>query len=161
LSFLVNITSWWSSFYGNHQLVSVFIRFLHLGSLVLGAGTGLFSDRQVLGAVRSGGQEREAALTILDRAHAHVVRCLIVVIATGILMMAADTHTYLASIVYWTKMAMVGILLANGVALQKAERRARQVGVSAGWPRLAVFSTISGLLWLITLFLGTLLTVAA
>jgi len=161
LSFLVNITSWWSSYYGNHQLVSVFIHFLHLAGLVLGAGTALFADRQVLRAARLGPPEREAVLMILDRAHPYVVSWFIVVGSTGILMMAADTSTFLSSILYWIKMAMVVFLLANGLTMLFAERRARRLGVSAGWPRLVTISTISVILWLVTLFLGTLLTVAA
>jgi hypothetical protein len=161
LTVLVGITAWWSSYYGNHQLVSVSVRFLHLAGLVMGAGTGLFADRQVLGAVRAGSQEREAVLATLNRAHAHVVSWIIVVGSTGVLMTAADTSTFLVSKLYWIKMVMVGILIANGLAMLLAERRARQVGVSAGWPKLVAVSAISAILWLTTIFLGTLLTVAA
>jgi hypothetical protein len=161
LTLLVGITAWWSSYYGDHQLVSVSIRFLHLAGLVMGAGTGLFADRQVLSAVRSRSQERETVLVTLNRAHAHVISWIIVVGSTGVLMTAADTSTFLVSKLYWIKMAMVALLITNGLAMLAAERRTRQVGISAGWPRLAAVSTISATLWLTTLFLGTLLTVAA
>jgi hypothetical protein len=161
LMVLVGLAAWWSSYYGNHQLVSVAIRFLHLSGLVLGAGTGLFADRQVLSAVRAGSQEREAVLTTVNRAHAHVVSWIIVVGSTGILMTAADPATFLVSKLYWVKMTLVALLIANGVAMLYAERRTRQIGIGAGWPRLVIVSTISAILWLATLFLGTLLTVAA
>ena len=161
MSFLNSLISWWSAFYGNHQLVSVFIHFLHLAALVLGAGAALFADRQVLRAARLGPPEREAVLGMLDRAHPHVVSWLVVVGSTGILMTAADAPTFLGSMLYWIKMAMVACLLANGLNMVMAERRARRVSLSAGWPRLVTISTISIILWLVTLFLGSLLTVVA
>jgi hypothetical protein len=161
MSFLNSLTQWWSSFYGNHQLVSVFVHFLHLAALVLGAGTALFADRQVFRAARLGPPEREAVLAILDRAHPHVVSWLVVVGSTGILMTAADTSTFLGSTLYWIKMTLVVFLLANGLTMVLAERRARRVSLSAGWPRLVTISTISTILWLAILFLGSLLTVVA
>ena len=158
---LVGFTAWWSSYYGNHQLASVSVRFLHLAGIVMGGGTGLFADRQVIGAIRAGSQEREAVLSLLSRVHAHVISWIVVVGSTGVLMTAADTSTFFASKIYWFKMGMVALLVANGAALFFAERRSRRLGVEAGWPRLAAISTISATLWLVTLFLGTLLTVAA
>ena len=161
MSFLNSLTSWWSSFYGNHQLLSVFIHFLHLAALVLGAGTALFADRQVLRAARLGPREHEAVLEILDRAHPHVVPWLILVGSTGVLMTAADTSTFLGSILYWIKMTLVVFLLANGLNMLLAGRRARRVSVSAAWPRLVMSSRLSIILWLVILFLGSLLTVVA
>lgn len=161
LTVLVGITAWWSSYYGNHQLASVAVRFAHLAGLLLGGGTGLFADRQILSAIRAGSEEREAVLAQLPRAHAHVVSYLLVVGAAGILMTASDTATFLVSKLYWTKMALVGLLIANGVVMLVVERRTRRVGVATGWPRLVAVSTISAILWLTILFLGTLLTVAA
>lgn len=161
LTVTIGITSWWSSYYGNHQLTSVSVRFLHLVGIVMGGGTGLFADRQVIGAIRAGSQEREAVLAALSRAHAHVISWIVVIGSTGVLMTAADTSTFLVSKVYWLKMGLVALLVTNGVALFFAERRSRKLGVDAGWPRLAAISTLSAVLWLITLFMGSLLTVAA
>ncbi len=58
-------------------------------------------------------------------------------------------------------MTLVVCLLANGLNMLLAERRARRVSVSAAWPRLVTSSRISIVLWLVILFLGSLLTVAA
>jgi hypothetical protein len=157
----VGVIAWWSSYYGNHQIASVSIRFLHLAGLILGGGTGLFADRQVLGAVWAGSEERVAVLATLNRAHPHVVSWILIVGVTGVLMTTADLTTFLVSKVYWIKMVLVGLLIANGIVLLLVERRTRRLGVSAGWPRLVTVSTISAILWLTTLFMGTLLTVAA
>jgi len=159
VSILAQITSWWSSFYGNHQIVSLVIRYLHLAGIVLAAGTALFADRQVWRALRSGPPERESVLALLTGAHPRVVPGLVVIGATGVLMTAAETSTFLASRIYWIKLALVALLMVNGLVMLAAERRARRAG--AGWSRLAAISTISAALWLVILFLGKLLTVAA
>lgn len=161
LILMVGIVAWWSSYYDHHQIVSVTIRFLHLAGLVMGGGTGLFADRQVLRAARSALAEREAVLVTLSRAHAHVISWILIVGITGVLMTAADTATFLESKLYWIKMILVGLLIANGVALFFVEGRTRRLGAATEWPRLVVVSSISAVLWLATLFLGTLLTVAA
>jgi uncharacterized membrane protein len=159
---LVGLAAWWSSYYGNHQIVSVAIRFLHLAALLLGGGTGLFADRQVLGALRAGNQEREEVLATLKRVHAHVVSWIVLVGFTGLLMTAADTTTFLPSKLFWCKMTLVALLLLNGAVMILVERRARRLRATASsWPPLAIVSAISALLWLAALFLGTWLTVAA
>jgi len=60
--------------------------------------------------------------------------------------------------VYWTKLALVALLLANGYGLVVAERVARR---GHAWKRLAMGSAASLVLWFVTLFVGTLLTAAA
>jgi uncharacterized membrane protein len=161
MSALGGILAPWSTYYGNHQIASVSIRFLHLVALIFAGGTGLFADRQVLRAAKAGAEEREAVMVILGRCHKHVVSWIVVLGATGVLMAAADTATYMVSKVFWIKMSLVGLLIANGVFLLAVERRTRRLGVAVGWPRLMIVSTISAILWLTTLFMGTLLTVAA
>jgi hypothetical protein len=155
------ITTWWPSYYGNHQLASVAVRFLHLAGVLMAGGTGLFVDRQVLDAIRAGTQERENALVILGRTHIRVLSWMALIALTGVLMTAADAETFLPSKLYWLKMALVLLLLLNGAAMYLAGRRSRRIGIDSGWPRLAATSAISAVLWLITMFLGTLLTVAA
>jgi hypothetical protein len=155
------MTAWWSGYYGNHQLVSVSIRYLHLTAILLGGGTALFADRQVLQSLRSRTDERPAVLTVLDRAHSHVIPWMVLLGITGALMAFADTETFWASKVFWIKMSLVALLVCNGIALMILERRIHRSGITTAWNSLAFVSTLSAILWLTTLFLGTLLTVAA
>jgi uncharacterized membrane-anchored protein len=158
---MIGMVAWWSSYYGDHQWVSVTIRFLHLAGLILGGGTALFADRQVWSARKGGPGERQAVIATLNRAHLHVVSWILIVGSTGLLMTAADTATFLPSRLYWSKIVLVGILVANGGLMVLIERNADRDGVSATWPKLVAISVTSAVLWLSTLFLGTLLTVAA
>jgi hypothetical protein len=159
-SFLAPAVESWAAFYGDHQAVSVAVRFLHLAGIVVGGGTALLTDRRTLRALRSGGGARDAALAELASAHRVVVPALAVVAATGILMAASDAETFLNSRLYWSKMGLVALLLLNGLGLQAAERAAA-TGKPKGWTALGLSSAASLLLWLAILLAGVWLTVAA
>lgn len=150
----------WADLYGNQQIVSVTVRYLHLAGLVVGGGTALVADRQVFQAARSGPSVRSAAVSAVHGAHRVVVPALAVIVATGLAMTLSDTETFLVSPLYWTKMALVGLLLLNGLGLVAAERAVTRQR-SRGWLWLSITSAVSLLLWLGTVFAGVWLTVAA
>jgi len=150
----------WAAFYGDHQMVSVTVRSLHLAGILVGGGTALVADRRALAASRAGAEERARARGDLAAAHRVVVPALAVVVATGLLMAASDTDTFLNSRLYWSKMGLVGLLLLNGLGLVAAERAVAGERPKA-WRWLGVTSAASLLLWLIILFFGVWLTAAA
>ena len=159
-AFLSPAVQSWADFYGHHQLVSVSVRYLHLAGLVVGGGTALAADRQILKALRSGGEARSGIVAALDASHRVVVPALAVMVATGLLMTASDTETFFGSRLYWSKMGLVGLLLLNGLGLLAAERAI--VGERPkGWLWLGLTSAASLVLWLVVLFAGVWLTVAA
>jgi hypothetical protein len=158
---LASLTQSWSDFYANHQAVSVTVRFLHLTGLIIGGGTALVGDRQVLMALRAGTREKAALLPALHAAHRVVVPSLGLVVLTGILMTAADSTMFLSSRLYWTKLSLVALLLTNGGLLVAAESRVTQHAGERGWGWLAAVSGLSLVLWLLILHLGVWLTVAA
>jgi len=150
----------WSDVYGNHQIVSVAVRYLHLAGIVVGGGTALAADRRVLRAVRSGPSVRSEVVAAVHGAHRVVVPALAVIVTTGLAMTLSDTETFLVSPPFWSKMALVGLLLLNGLGLVAAERAVTRQRPQ-GWLWLGVTSATSLLLWLGTLFAGVWLTVAA
>ena len=150
----------WASFYDGHHAVSVTVRYLHLVGLVTGGGTALAADRQVLKALRSGPAQRVEVLAGLHASHRVVVPALAVVVATGALMTAADTATFFASRLYWSKLALVALLLVNGLGLLAAERSLEH-GRVRSWRSLGLASGASLVLWLTILLAGVWLTVAA
>jgi len=150
----------WADFYGHHQLVSVAVRYLHLAGLMVGGGTALATDRQLLRAARSGPSERSGIVAALAASHRVVVPALAVVVTTGLLMTASDTETFFGSRIYWSKMTLVGLLLLNGLGLLAAER-AFAGERPTGWRWLRLTSAVSLALWLTILFAGVWLTAAA
>jgi Family of unknown function (DUF6644) len=153
--------TWWSGLYSDHHSVSVTVRFLHLAALVVGGGTALVTDRHLLAAGRIDASARQAALALAGRSHRIVVPALAVMALTGALMAAADLETYLPSRLFWTKMALVALLVTNGALLVGAERAAAGGAGERTWMRLRVASAASAALWLTTLLAGTWLTVGA
>src|SRR6186713_36162 len=93
----------WSDFYGHHQVVSVTVRYLHLAGILVGGGTALVADRRTLGAARADEEERARRTVDLAAAHRVVMPAFAVIAATGLLMAASDTGTFLHSRLYWSK----------------------------------------------------------
>jgi hypothetical protein len=158
-SFLASAADSWAAFYGDHRVVSVSIRFLHLAAIVVGGGSAIAADRRALSAIGSA-ERRDAAVAELAGAHRVVVPSLAFVVATGVLMALSDRDVFFASPVYWTKLGLFVLLLANGGLLLAGER-AFVAGRPAGAGLLRAGSALSLLLWLAVLFAGVWLTVAA
>jgi hypothetical protein len=150
----------WAALYDKHHVVSVTVRYLHLVGLMTGGGTALAADRQVLKALRAGPTERAAVAAALHDSHRVVVPALALVVATGALMTAADSATFFALRLYWSKLGLVLLLVLNGLGLLAAER-ALERGHAGAWTRLGLASGASLVLWLTILLAGVWLTVAA
>jgi len=71
-------------------------------------------------------------------------------------MMFAELGSFATSVVFWTKMGLIALLLGNGYVRMRAETALRQ-GVAAGWSRFRRTSVASLVLWLTILLAGTLL----
>ena len=150
----------WAAVYDAHRMLSVSVRYLHLAGLVVGAGTALAADRRILRAAGSEPAARATTVAAIRASHRVVVPALVLVVATGALLMASDLRTFLASRLFWSKMSFVALLFLNGLGLLLAERAASR-GQGRGWSWLVVTSATSLSLWLGTLFLGVWLTAAA
>jgi uncharacterized membrane protein len=158
-STLSHAFAWWSSYYGEHQALSVTIRYLHLAALVVGGGAAITIDRQVVRVQRLPPVVRDATVTLLNSTHTVVVTSLAMLVATGVLMAGADIETYLVSPIFWTKMGLFALLLLNGAVLAQAGRRADMRADPSH--RLIVTSIASVILWLVIVYASTWLMVAA
>lgn len=152
--------AWWSSYYGDHQLVSVTIRFLHLAAIAIGGGTALALDRKVWRAASADMASRQVLLAELRGSHRVVVPSLVVLAVTGALMTASDPETFLTSTLYRIKILLIVLLVANGGLLLSAEAVAVK-SEGANWGRMTMTAGASLALWLAALFVGTWLTVGA
>jgi len=159
-SFLTSAIDSWAAAYDAHRMLSVTVRYLHLAGLVVGGGTALAADRQILRAAGSAPAERPTTIAAVRASHRVVVPALAVVVVTGALLVASDLRTFLGSRLFWSKMSLVALLLLNGAGLLMAERAASR-GRGHGWPWLVFTSAASLVLWLVILFLGVWLTAAA
>jgi len=93
------------------------------------------------------------------RAIASVMLGLSIALASGFLLFAADIPTFARSAVFWTKMFLLALLLANGYLLSRTETvlRTGQSDAPTLWARLGYISYASMGLWLAVILAGTLL----
>jgi uncharacterized membrane protein len=151
--FISNLFETWTSFYSNHAVVRTFIGFFHIGGLVLGGGCAIAADRSILRARRRNTAEKSSQLDALRGTHRIVLASLTAVVASGLLLFAADSDNFLHSILFWVKMGLIVALMANGFLIIRAERQAESDLVGA-WRNLTITSTVSVALWMLTTLAG-------
>ncbi len=156
ITFLSHLTAPWASIYNNSKLAVTLVTFVHLAGLLVAGGTAVTSDAGTLRFREHSRDQRRERLDSLASVHRVVVAGLLMVAVSGGLMLAADPKTYLLSVVFWTKMALIGMLLANGLAMTRAERRLR-ASPDGDWRLLRWTARLSLTLWFATLLAGTAL----
>jgi hypothetical protein len=145
----------WGSYYSNHALLRTLIAFAHVGGLVVAGGAAMVADRAILAAVkRHDHVERTALLESVRNTHGVVLTGLVAVMTSGMLLFLADLDTYLPSKLFWTKMALIVLLMANGLVLTGAERRAA-INRDVSWGTLKWTAALSLALWFATTLTGT------
>ena len=132
------------------------IAFAHVGGLVAAGGASMMADREILSGRRRREQSGSVALRTVQKTHGIVLAGLAIVIASGVLLFAADLDAYLVSKLFWIKMALVVALMINGAILTRAERRvSSNLGDSWGTLQWTAIASLS--LWFLTTFIGTAL----
>src|SRR5262245_32251813 len=153
------LTLWietWNSVYANHAAVRTTIEFAHIAGLIVGGGCAITADLATLTAAREGSITRLTELQLLKRTHRVVIIGLVAVFVSGFLLLAADVDTYLHSRVFWVKMLLVAVLLANGALLVRGEKHVVH-GDGRSWTRLHHTAVASLTLWLVTTLVGAML----
>lgn len=139
----------WSHVYASSKIVATLVTFGHVASLLLAGGLAVATDRATLRALRLAAAERGRHLEELAGAHRMVVGGIALSLVTGLLLFAADVESFYASWVFWVKMLMIAVLLANGYVMTEAERvlRADAAEGSPAWGRLRRAALVSMMLW--------------
>jgi hypothetical protein len=146
----------WSALYSNHAALRTAIEFAHIGGLLAGGGCALAADLATVRSARAPDAQRAIELQLLRRTHAIVILGLAALFVSGLLLFAADVDTYLYSRIYWTKMALVALLILNGALLWNGERRVAN-GAPGAWAQLHYTAVASLILWLIITLAGAAL----
>jgi hypothetical protein len=152
-AFLPHLVGWWAALYGGSAVLRTLVSFVHVAGLVGGGGAAIAADRATLVATRKGVAARREQIAGIHDTHRVVVAGLAAVLASGVLLFAADVDTYAPSRLFWIKMAMVAALMVNGAILVRVGRGGRPLDerTRRTMRRTAV---ISLLLWLLTTLAG-------
>ena len=143
----------WNAIYSNHPVLRTGIGFAHIAALVGAGGCAIMTDRTILAISRLDPSARLARLGALHSTHRFILTGLAVIFMSGLLLLAADLDTYLHSVVFWVKIALVALLCANGAVIVRVGRRVSAGDVGA-WSTLRYASIASLSLWFLTTLLG-------
>ena len=155
-----HIIARWARLYADNKAVSTSFTFLHLAGVLVGGGFAVAADRGALRLSPERGSDWSRDLASLTTVHRWVIAGLALTFVSGLLMMLADLDTFLPSVVFWTKMGLIVLLIGNGYLKLRAEA-ALQNGVASAWRRLRRTTVVSLVLWFAVLLAGTILTAAA
>ncbi len=155
----------WQSLYNDSKLISGSVTAIHLLALLYAGGLAIAADRSTLRAGRRSTSVREYLIDELGAIHRPVLVGLTLVFVTGLLLTAADFKTFVHSPIFWVKMALIALLVANGIVLARTEAAIRSTPAPVTdeglWTRLRVNSRLSIALWTLTLVVGVFLTDAS
>ena len=159
---LVQLFEPWAKIYADSKLVTTLVVYGHVASMLLAGGLAITLDRATLRAVRAV-DLRARQLTELASAHRVVVTGLALSAITGLLLFAADIETYFVSWIFWTKMGLVVLLLANGYRMTRVDTALRLAPADAepGWRRMRASAWISLVLWFVIALAGVALVNAS
>ena len=158
----------WRRVFSHSPLLSTVVLFGHLAGLLAAGGLTVASDRATLRLDPTDDVERRRHLADLARLQAPMWSMLGIALLSGALLFFADVEAFAASRIFWTKMALVALLVANGVftarldtALQRDARSgsgfARSPGDLRRWRRRRVGAMASAVLWFGLVLVGTAL----
>ena len=154
--FLVNLFHPWNKFYSDSKLTETLVQFAHTTALVVAGGIAIATDRGTLRSHRWSDVARRHHLDELKVLHRTVVAGLSISVISGLAMFASDVETFWGSWIFWVKMIMVAVLLANGAVMLSVEGNLHTdpAATSSEWGRLRTFAIMSLTLWLGTTLAG-------
>jgi hypothetical protein len=154
----VKWTGPWRSLYSHQLSVEMSVVGIHVLSMLIAGGLAIAHDRSTLRAGRWLPAIVDHHFSELHAVHRTVVIALTVCMLSGVALFASDVKTYVVSIPFWIKMALIVLLLVNALIMTSAEARlrissARDTAVAA-WAQIRATSVASAALWSLILLVS-------
>jgi uncharacterized membrane protein len=157
----------WRRLYSDSALVSTLVLFCHLAGLLAGGGLALAADRETLRVDLSSDDARRRHLEDLARVRRPVAGAVGLALVSGVLLFFADVEAFAASRIFWAKMALLALLLANLAIMLRVEAALRRDAPDGAepadsarsrlWRRRRASAAASVVLWFVLVLAGTAL----
>jgi hypothetical protein len=158
----------WRRLYSHSTLVSTLVLFGHIGGLLAGGGLALAADRATLRVDVSDDAERARHLEELARLRTPVAAAFGVAAVSGALLFLADVEAFATSPIFWAKMLLIALLIANVAVMVRVEGALRAGPVQGPlessivarerlWRRRRLNAVVSAVLWFVLVLAGTAL----
>jgi len=153
----------WQKLYAHSTIVATLVLFGHVGGLLV-AGALTFSTEA--GALRldpSDDRERRRYFLVAVPARSAIFRALGVAMVSGLLLFLADLEAFAVSPVFWVKMLLVVLLLANAFMTSRLDARLRREDDAEAtqrvrlWRRRRVSAWTTAALWFALVLSGSAL----
>ena len=153
----------WSDYYAAHSAVQAGLLFAHFAGMLAGGGVAFATDRDTFRARRGSDVDQRRQVQRVNGAHRIVLAGLAVALLSGVLLLAADFEALIVVPMFWIKMGLVMLLMANGTVMALAGRRAERYPqhFTRAWRTLRRTATTSAILWFAVVASGVLMMGAA
>jgi hypothetical protein len=147
---LAAFTAPWRSLFNHSAPVEMSVVGVHVLAMLVAGGLAIAHDR---GTLRAGGWTPAIQvhhIAELYAVHRPVVFALAVCMLSGFALFAADVTTYVVSVPFWIKMALIAALLGNALLMTATEGTLRVDsggGAALAWTRIRASSIVSAALW--------------
>lgn len=148
----------WNHLFAHSKWVAGSVTGAHIMSLMFGGGLAIAADRTTLRVDHADSEARDEQIREIRAVHTPVLVSLVVLLVSGVLLGASDVDTFLPSVWFWVKIALVALLMVNGSVLVLTERRLGGELTDAGWTRLRTLAWASIVLWTATAVVGIVLS---
>lgn len=160
LHWLARAAGPWNALFADNALISTTVLFVHLAAIVVAAGTAMSADGQALRSLRFP-EMRARYLEAAAFVHRTVVLALVVAMVAGFLLFLSDVEEFAESNIFCVKLALIFLLLANGFAITRIEKRLLGANENPpdllGWSQLRLAARASQTLWFATILAGVAL----
>ena len=153
----------WQKLYAHSTIVATLVLFGHVASLVVAAALTFATEAGALRLDPADGAERRRYLHIASPSRRAIGVALTVAVVCGILLFLADLEAFAVSPVFWTKMLLVVLLLANVGATSRLDARLLREDDSVvqrhdrRWRRRRLGAWAMAVLWFALLLSGSAL----
>jgi uncharacterized membrane protein len=155
----------WRHLYSQSPLLSTLILFAHLGGLLAAGGLTVAAERATLRVDPRSEVDRRRHLADLEQLRGTIRAAFAVSLVSGAMLFFADVEAFAASRIFWTKMLLVALLLANTLLAARLDASLRRddelSSVTAAdarrWRTRRAVAVASASLWFAVVLVGAAL----